>query len=89
MVLARFTYAVVNIIANVLTPYQLNPTAWGWGAKSDFFWGGLSFLGFVFTFLYVPEPKKRTVAEPDLLSEGRISARRFAGTEVHSQEIRV
>ncbi|KAK1055454.1 hypothetical protein LTR12_018249 [Friedmanniomyces endolithicus] len=69
VVLARLTYAVVNIIANVLTPYQLNPTAWGWGAKSDFFWGGLSFLGFVFTFLYVPEPKGRTVAELDLLFE--------------------
>ncbi|KAK0819007.1 hypothetical protein LTR91_013894 [Friedmanniomyces endolithicus] len=89
VVLARFTYAVVNIIANVLTPYQLNPTAWGWGAKSGFFWGGLSFLGFVFTFLCVPEPKGRTVAELDLLFERRTSARRFASTEVHLQEMRV
>ncbi|KAK0367033.1 hypothetical protein LTR59_011566 [Friedmanniomyces endolithicus] len=89
VVLARFTYAVVNLIANVLTPYQLNPTAWGWGAKSGFFWGGLSFLGFVFTFLCVPEPKGRTVAELDLLFERRTSARRFASTEVHLQEMRV
>jgi MFS transporter, SP family, general alpha glucoside:H+ symporter len=28
VVLSRFTYAVINIVANVITPYQLNPSAW-------------------------------------------------------------
>ncbi|KAL7962911.1 general substrate transporter [Trichoderma compactum] len=33
VVLARWTYAVTTIIAGVLTPYQLNPTAWNWGLR--------------------------------------------------------
>ena len=69
VVIARFCYAAVNIAANVITPYQLNPSAWGWGAKTGFFWGGSCVLGLVFTYFVIPEPKDRTVAELDLLFE--------------------
>lgn len=85
--LARFTYAVLNVAANVVTTYQLNPTAWAWGAKSGFFWAGSSILGLLFTWFYVPEPKGRTVAELDLLFEKKVSARRFASTSVSVAEV--
>ncbi|KAK5691860.1 hypothetical protein LTR97_011031 [Elasticomyces elasticus] len=89
VVIARFSYAVVNVVANVLTPFQLNPSAWSWGAISGFFWGGFCVVGLVFTYLCVPEPKGRTVAELDLLFERKVSARHFAKTEVNLQEMRV
>ena len=87
VVIARFSYAVLNIAANVITPYQLNPSAWGWGARSGFFWGGACFLGLIFTWFLIPEPKDRTTAELDLLFEKRVSARRFANTQVDVSEV--
>ena len=62
----------------MITPYQLNPSAWGWGAKTGFFWAGSCVLGVVFTYFVIQEPQDRTVAELDLLFEKRVSARRFA-----------
>ncbi len=87
IVVARFSYACVNIAANVLAPYQLNPSAWGWGARSGFFWGGTCTLGLIFTYFVVPEPKDRTIAELDLLFAKRVSARRFAKAQVHLSEV--
>lgn len=85
--IARFAFACIKIVANVITPYQLNPTAWGWGARSGFFWGGASTLGLVFTYFLVPEPKDRTVAELDLLFERKVPARKFANAEVQVFEV--
>ena len=87
VVIARFSYAALNIVANVITPYQLNPSAWGWGARSGFFWGGTCVLGLIFTWFIIPEPKDRTTAELDLLFEKKVSARRFANTQVHVSEV--
>ena len=87
VVIARFCYATVNIVANVLTPYQLNPTAWGWGARSGFFWAGSCALGLIFTYFFVPEPKDRTIAELDLLFEKKVSARNFSKAQVHISEV--
>lgn len=85
--IARFFYAAVNVAANVLTPYQLNPSAWGWGARSGFFWGGSCFLGLLFTYFLVPEAKDKTIAELDLLFEKKVSARNFSKTQVHISEV--
>ncbi|KIX01876.1 uncharacterized protein Z518_09603 [Rhinocladiella mackenziei CBS 650.93] len=87
VVIARFSYAALNIVANVITPYQLNPSAWGWGAISGFFWAGSCFLGLIFSYFFVPEPKDRTVAELDLLFEKKLPARKFAKAEVHLSEV--
>ncbi|SMR59422.1 unnamed protein product [Zymoseptoria tritici ST99CH_1E4] len=82
VVLARGAYTVLTICANAFTPYQLNPTAWNWGAKTGFFWAGGCLISIVFTYLCVPETKMRTAAEVDVLFEQRISLRRFAQTKV-------
>lgn len=87
VVIARFSYAVVNVVANVISPYQLNPSAWNWGAASGLFWGGFCAIGTVFTYFYVPEPKGRTVGELDLLFEQKVSARHFSSTAVDVRDM--
>lgn len=86
--IARMTYNITNIGSNTITPYQLNPSAWGWSARSGFFWAGTTFLCLVFTYFCIPEPKDRTIAELDILFERRVSARKFAKTQVYLTEER-
>ncbi|KAH6997085.1 general substrate transporter [Ilyonectria destructans] len=83
VVLGRNLYNVVGIINGVLTPYMLNPTAWNWSNFTGFFWGGIAFCCIVYTYFRLPEPNGRTFAELDVLFERRISARKFAETEVN------
>jgi SP family general alpha glucoside:H+ symporter-like MFS transporter len=71
---------------NVLTNYQLSSTAWGWGARSAYFWAGTCLLSLVWAYFRLPEPKGRTYEELDLLFERRVSARKFAQTSVDPYE---
>ncbi len=80
--IARWVYAVVSIVTNTITPYQLNNTAWNWGAKAAFFWAGTTLIGLVFTFFYIPETRDRTTAELDILFEKKVPSRQFARTQV-------
>lgn len=82
VVLGRNLYNIVAIICGVLTPYMLNPGEWDWGNYAGFFWGGSCFLCIIYTFFRVPEPKGRSFAELDLLFEQKVSARKFAKTQV-------
>lgn len=82
VVLGRNAYNVVAIINSVLTPYMLNPSAWNWGNYAGFFWAGICFCCIIYAYFRLPEPAGRTFAEMDLLFERRISARKFASTEV-------
>ncbi|KAL4931322.1 putative MFS alpha-glucoside transporter [Aspergillus undulatus] len=82
VVLGRISYNIVAIICGVLTPYMVNPTAWDWGNFAGLFWGGICFLCIIYTFFRVPEPSGRTFAELDVLFERRVSARKFASTQV-------
>ena len=55
----------------------------GWSQNyTAFFWAGLCFLCIIYTYFRIPEPRGRTFAELDLLFERKISARKFAKTEV-------
>ncbi|KAI5456299.1 general substrate transporter [Mariannaea sp. PMI_226] len=83
VVLGRNLYNVVGIINGVLTPYMLNPTAWNWSNYTGFFWGGIAFLCIIYVYFRLPEPNGRTFAELDVLFERRISARKFATTDVN------
>lgn len=84
VVLARNLYNINGIIANILTPHMLNPTAWNWGAKAGFFWAGSCALCFIWTFFRLPEPKGRTYAELDMLFDGKVPARQFESTSIES-----
>ncbi|KAE8371141.1 major facilitator superfamily domain-containing protein [Aspergillus bertholletiae] len=81
-VVARNVYNVVCIISNLITPRMINPTAWGWGTNSGFFWAGSCFLCAMWTCFRLPEPKGRTYGELDVLFEKRISARKFKTTYI-------
>lgn len=50
----------------------------GWGAKYGWFWFGGCFAIALFTWLYVPETKDRTLEEIDEMFAKRISTRQFA-----------
>ncbi|CAI7607861.1 unnamed protein product [Penicillium viridicatum] len=89
VVLGRVLYNVVAIICGVLTPYMLNPDAWDWSNYAGFFWGGICFLCVVYTFFRVPETTGRTFAELDMLFEEKVSARKFASTQVEVYEDQV
>lgn len=82
VVLGRILYNIVGIVAGVITPYMLNPTAWDWGNYAGFFWAGSCFLCLIYTYFRVPEPAGRTFAELDMLFEKGVSARNFASTKV-------
>lgn len=82
IVLSRNLYNIGGIIVNVITNYQLTPTAWDWRAYSGFFWAGTCFFCVVWVFFRLPEPKNRTYGELDLLFEAKIPARKFKSTKV-------
>jgi len=82
IVLARIGYNLSNTVINVLTNHQLNQTAWNWGAKTAFFWGGTCFICLIWVFFRLPEPKGRSYGELDILFEEGISPRKFKATKV-------
>jgi SP family general alpha glucoside:H+ symporter-like MFS transporter len=82
IVLARNVYNVVGIINGIIVPYMLNPTAWNWKGKAGFFWAGMCFLCFLWTYFRLPEPKGRTYGEMDVLFERGVSARKFRDTDI-------
>lgn len=88
IVLAHMTYNILNIVSNIITPYMLNPSAWNWGAKAGFFYGGTCVLSFIYTYFCIPEPSGRTYAELSILFQRNVSARRFAKTQVDLAEAR-
>lgn len=82
VVMARNCYNMMSIVANIITPSMLNPSAWDWGARSGFFFAGTCFCCALWTFFRLPEPRGRTYTELDVLFERRVSARKFASAEV-------
>lgn len=81
-VFARNVYNCVGIITGVLNPFMLNAGAWNWGAKTGFFWGGITLICAIICFFTLPEPKGRSYAELDILFEMKVPARKFKSTQV-------
>lgn len=82
IVLARCLYSIFSIVNGVIIPHMLNPEAWNWKGKSGFFWGSFCALCITWAYFRLPEPRGRTYAELDVLFEQKVSARKFAGTDV-------
>jgi len=82
IVIGRFTYNLVSIFQNSVTPRMLSAEEWNWGAKSGFFWAGTNFCCLVWAYFRLPETKDRSFGEIDLLFEGRVPARKFKSTKV-------
>ncbi|KAL4967046.1 general substrate transporter [Aspergillus stella-maris] len=77
IVLARNSYYVVIVIANVIEPYFMNPTAWNWRGKTGFFWFGTGLATLVWAFLRLTETKGRTFEELDIMFAAKVPTRRF------------
>lgn len=82
VVLARAAYNVCALIYGQLVPHMVQKTAWNWGAKSGFFYGGIMGIGLVWAYFRVPETKNRTFAEVDILFKNKVKARNFSKTRV-------
>lgn len=87
VVVARNTYAMVQIISSILNPYMLNPTAWNWKGKSAFFWAGTSACVATWAYFRLPETRARTYEELDMLFDQKVSARKFKETHVDPYDV--
>lgn len=75
--LARNSYYIVQIIANVIEPYFINPDELNWKGFTGFFWFGTAFLTLCWAFFRLPETKGRTYEELDLMFAARVPTRKF------------
>ncbi|CAG8264123.1 unnamed protein product [Penicillium salamii] len=58
--LARNSYYICQILANIIQPYMLNPTEWNWHGKTGFFWFGFAVLTYLWAFFRMVETKGTT-----------------------------
>lgn len=82
VVLGRNAYYVASVVASVLEPYFINPTAWNLKGYTSFFWAGTSFLTLIWVFFRLPETKGRSYEEINLLFARGIGARHFSEYQV-------
>jgi len=75
--LARNSYYIVQIAANVIEPYFMNPGEWNWKGYTGFFWFGTAFLTLIWAFFRLPETKGRTYEELDIMFAARLPTRKF------------
>lgn len=78
IVLARNSYYISIIVANVLEPYMMNPTEWNWRGYTGFFWCGTAFVTLVWAFFRLPESKSRTFEELDIMFAAKVPTRKFS-----------
>ncbi|KAF6823973.1 maltose permease [Colletotrichum plurivorum] len=75
--LATATQAVCGIAMNVAIPYLVNPDEANLRGKVGFIFGGLSLIGTIGSFFYVPELKGKTFDEIDRLFAAKVPPRRM------------
>ena len=80
--LARNSYAIFAIVAGVIQPYFMNPTALNLRGYTGFIWGSTSFLTLVWAYFRLPETKDRTYDELDMLFARRVPARKFKSYKI-------
>ncbi|KKK15250.1 hexose carrier protein [Aspergillus ochraceoroseus] len=84
IVLARNTYYIAIVVANVIEPYMMNPTAWNWRGKTGFFWFGFAFATLVWGYSRLPETKGRTFEELDIMFATQVPTRKFKEYHVNA-----
>lgn len=82
VVIARNVYYLGGVLAGVLEPYMMNPTAWNWKGYTGLFWAGWAFITLVWAYYRLPESKGRSNEELNLLFAERVPARRFKQYQV-------
>jgi SP family general alpha glucoside:H+ symporter-like MFS transporter len=74
--------AVASIIFTVAMPYMLNSDQANWRGKAGFLFGAVSLICFIWCFFRLPESRKRTFEELDILFERKVPARKFANYDL-------
>lgn len=82
--IGRGAETILAIVAQTINPYMLNPGEGNWKGKTAFFWGGMSFLCFLWGYYRLPECKGRTYEELDILFQKRVPARQFKDQVVNA-----
>lgn len=75
--LARMVYCAVFLVAVIIEPYLINPTAANLKGKTALVWFGIAVLTTVWCFFRMPETKGIAFAEMDVLFEQKVPAWRF------------
>ncbi|KAF5577025.1 general alpha-glucoside permease [Fusarium pseudoanthophilum] len=65
--LARIVYNMFTIVNNFVAPQLLNPSAWDLGGKSCLVYAATSFLCLIWCYFRLPETKKLSYLELDIL----------------------
>ncbi|KAF4979769.1 hypothetical protein FZEAL_4073 [Fusarium zealandicum] len=80
---ARVVYNLFTIVNNVVAPQLLIPTAWGLAGKSCLVYAVTSFLCLIWCYFRLPETKKLSYLELDLLFDKRAPTAKFE--ELHER----
>jgi SP family general alpha glucoside:H+ symporter-like MFS transporter len=86
--LARACYSLVGLFNGAVTPLMINPENANWGAKSAWFWAGITAFCLLYTQFCVPEPTGLTFGQIDHLYAEGVPARQFKkrGLELQAEE---
>lgn len=86
VVLARNTYYLGQIVANIIEPYMMNPTAWNWKGLTGFFWFGWGFLTLIWALFRLPESKGRSFEELDIMFAAQLPTRKFKNFQIDAYD---
>lgn len=75
--IARCFYNATGILATVIQPYLINPTAANLQGRVGFIWAVTGALSTIWIYYRLPEPRGRTYEELDVMFLHRIPARDF------------
>lgn len=85
--IATAVQAAASVVFTVAMPYMLNSDEANWRGKAGFLFGGISLVCYIWCWFRIPESRRRTFEELDILFEKKIPARNFAKhdlLQVHS-----
>lgn len=85
--IATAVQAAASVVFTVAMPYMLNSDEANWRGKAGFLFGGISLVCYIWCWFRIPESRRRTFEELDILFEKKIPARSFAKhdlLQVHS-----
>lgn len=86
VVMARNTYYVAQIVANIIQPYMMNPSAWNWKGKTGFFWFAFAISTAIWAFYRLPETRNRSYEELDLMFDMRVTTREFKRFQIDAYD---
>lgn len=66
-----------NWVGTFTAPYFINPASLGWSAKYGYIWFGSNMVLAIFTWLFLPETRDRTLEEIHEMFENKVPARKF------------